>query len=264
VEAAEQAYANLDYAEANKLADRAVKQRGLTHDQLVRAYRILALTYASLDKEQQSKDAFVLVLAFDPEYQADPNLGPKVQGPFFEAKGFWRAQAAKPGIEATPIVRPKEAGSLRVVTRDPLRLVKKLNVGYRWGAAGEMTVKSQGPADIVNVDVPEGPSGVTRFDYFAQGLDERDNVVFEAGSATSPKTTAVEPERTASTGSQAQEGKSIFASPWFWTAVGVVVVGAVATGTYFAVRPAPQEVFLPPTRAAFSPQLICGSGQLCR
>src|SRR5450432_2375620 len=46
VETAEQLYAKLEFDEANKVAERVAKLRGLTHDQLVRTYRVLATTHA--------------------------------------------------------------------------------------------------------------------------------------------------------------------------------------------------------------------------
>src|SRR5262249_55008325 len=55
VETAEQLYAKLDYDKANEIAERVVKQKSLSHDQLVRAYRILAVTDAILDKEEAAR-----------------------------------------------------------------------------------------------------------------------------------------------------------------------------------------------------------------
>ena len=46
LEQAEQALVNLDYEGANKAAARVVQQRGLSHEQLVRAYRVLGVTDA--------------------------------------------------------------------------------------------------------------------------------------------------------------------------------------------------------------------------
>src|SRR5262249_2175745 len=78
VETAAQPYAKLEFDDANKVAERVVKLRGLTHDQLVRAYKVLAITHGFLDREDQARDAFVLLLTYDPEFSLDQNLGPKV------------------------------------------------------------------------------------------------------------------------------------------------------------------------------------------
>jgi hypothetical protein len=82
VETAEQLYAKLDYEGANAVAERVIRERGLTHDHIVRAYKILAVTYAILDREELAREAFLKLLVYDADYQVDPNLGPKVNNPF--------------------------------------------------------------------------------------------------------------------------------------------------------------------------------------
>lgn len=232
VELAEQLYAKLDFEQANVTADRALKQRGLTHDQLVRATKILALTHAVLDHEEHSRDAFVQLLAYDADFQLDQNLGPKVSAPFLEARGFWRAQPQKPGLTTTTLLRTNETGTLKVTTRDPTHLVKKLNVGYRWASTGEFVVVAANVGEATTVDVPAPPSGKTRLDYFVQAVDERDDIVFENGSPQVPKSAFAEGSAVAAT----SKSSGVFASPIFWIAAGVVVAGG-ATATYFATRP---------------------------
>jgi hypothetical protein len=247
VETAEQLYAKLDYEGANAAAER-------VHDQLVRAYRVLAVTYAVLDKEEQARDAFLQLLTFDPDYQADPNLGPKVTTPFMEARGSFRSLSAKPGIEVTASVSTN-GGTLRVTTRDPTRMVKRVNVGYRWTSSGDYSMSQINPGEVVvAVEVAAPPAGRTRLDFFVQALDERENAVLEAGNPSVPKSAFAEasasgvPVKPGKT-----EGGSIFASPIFWIAAGVAVIGG-GTASYFALRP--QD---PPTRAALSPIIVCGT-----
>src|SRR5579863_4288638 len=58
LDAGEAAYAGLDYDKANTLAQRVVATHGLSHEQVVRAYRLLGRTYAVLGKAQPAIDAF--------------------------------------------------------------------------------------------------------------------------------------------------------------------------------------------------------------
>jgi len=248
VELAEQLYAKLDFEQANTVADRALKQRGLTHDQLVRATKVLALTHAVLDHEEQSRDAFIQLLAYDADFQLDQNLGPKVSAPFLEARGFWRAQSQKPGISTTTLLRTNETGSLKIVTRDPTHLVKKLTVGYRWASSGEFTVVPANVGEGSSVDVPAPPTGKTRLDYFVQAADDRDDIVFENGSPQVPKSAFAEGGALVAT----SKGSSVFASPIFWIAAGVVVAGG-ATAAYFATRPGE------PTSATLRAVPFCGT-----
>lgn len=255
VETAEQLYAKLDYEQANSVAERFVKKAGLTHDQLVRAYRVLAVTYAVLDKEEQARDAFLQLLTYDPDYQADPNLGPKVNTPFMEARGSFRSLPSKPGIEVAASVSTN-GGNLRVTTRDPTRIVKKVVVGYRWTSSGEYTITQLNANEVVaQVEVTAAPAGRTRLDFYVQALDERDNAVLEAGNPNVPKSAFAEAGSGGGGGGKGTkaEGGSVFASPIFWIIAGAAVAGG-GTALFFAFRP--QD---PPSSASLSPVIRCGA-----
>lgn len=253
VETAEQLYAKLDYDKANEVAERVIKQRGLSHDQLVRAYRVLAVTYAILDKDEAARDAFLQLLVFDPEYAVDTNLGPKVSTPFVEARGQFRLLPSKPGIDVSANVR-SDGGRLRIMMRDPTHVVKKINVGYRWTSSGEYTVSKLDAGDGT-VEVAPATQGRTRLDFYAQAVDERESAVFEAGSPHVPKSAFIEAGSRAKDADLAGEksGGSILSSPLFWVLAGAAVLGG-GTAAYFVARPED-----PPTKAALTPQLRCGS-----
>jgi hypothetical protein len=258
VETAEQLYAKLDYDKANDVAERVVKQKGLTHDHLVRAYRVLAVTYAILDKEELAREAFLQLLVFDPDYTVDTNLGPKVSQPFLEARGQFRSLPSKPGIEVSANVRT-EGGQLRVMTRDPTHIAKKVSVGWRWTSSGEYTV-SQINVGEGTVEVGPATQGRTRLDFYAQALDDRDNAVLEAGNAQVPKSAFAEAGPRAGGGKGGEDkggGGSILSSPFFWIFAGAAVAGG-STALFFVLRPED-----PPTRALLSPAIRCG-GELCK
>lgn len=253
VETVESLYAKLDYENASLVAERVLKGKGLSHDQLVRTYRVLAVTYAILDKEEQARDAFVQLLVYEPEYQADPNLGPKVNTPFVEARGVYRSLPAKPGIEVTTNVR-SDGGTIRVTTRDPTRIVKKVMVGWRWTSAGEYKTQQLAPGDAV-VEVANAPTGRTRLDFYAQALDERDNAVLEAGNAQVPKSAFIEATAQMGAPVKREEGGSVLSSPLFWILTGAAVAGG-GTALFFALRPGD-----PPDRASLGPVLFCGTNR---
>jgi hypothetical protein len=249
--AAERFYANLDYDKANLIAARVSGGKGLSHADLVRALRLLSLTDAALGNEGQAREEFIELLTYAPDFQVDPNLGPRVTAPFLEARGFWRAQAEKPGIEVVATVHPNQPASLRVITRDPTHIVKSGTVGYRWGADAPYTtaplVVSEGEGSLV--DIPQRPATVLRLDYFAQALDDRGNVVLEAGNPASPKGAVIEVPKVA------KAERSIFASPIFWTVAGVVVASAAIT-TYLLARPKT------PSGATLTGAAECGSSDV--
>jgi hypothetical protein len=266
VETAEQLYGKLEFDDANKIAERVVKQRGLTHDQLVRIYKVLATTHAFLDHEDPAREAFILLMTYDPDYQVDPNQGPKVTTPFFEARGFWRAQSGKPGIEVAASLRAQEPGVLRVTTRDPTHIVKRVSLGYRFTTTGDFVTSQVAVGSSVQVDLPVPPPGKSRVEYYAQALDDRDDVAFELGNPQAPKSALVDTQAPVVTpppgggdkgGGDKGGGGGVFSSPIFWTIAAIVVVGG-ATGAYFALRPRDAAA---PTQASLSPTLQCGTSK---
>jgi hypothetical protein len=243
VDSAEKYYANMDYENANGIASRALAGSGMTHDQLVRANRILALTYATLGKEDEAREAFTTLLMLSPDFELDPNLSPRVTTPFIEARGYWRGQTVKPGIEVVSTMHSNDSARLVVTTRDPSHIVSNVNLGYRWGGAtGGFTTRPLAIGDSVTVNVPAAPTASeTRLDYYVQGLDGKDNVVFEVGNPAAPKSVVVDapavvPVAAPVAGAEAPHGKSIVASPIFWSAVAAVVVGG-SIATFLILRP---------------------------
>lgn len=247
VEAAEQLYAKLDYEGANGAAERAVRKSALRHDHLVRTYRVLATTYAILGKEELARDAFLQLLTYDPEYQVDPNLGPKVNTPFMEARGSFRSLSTKPGIDVVANVSTS-GGTLRVATHDPTRMVKRVEIGYRWTSAGDYRISTVNPSDTVVIEVASAPIGRSRLDFYVQAFDERANAVLEFGSAAVPRSAFAE----VGPGGASGKAASVLSSPILWLVTGAVVLGGT-TAAYFAFRPND-----PPTHASLSPVIICG------
>lgn len=258
VETAEQLYQKLEYEQANATAQAVLKRRGLNHDELVRTYRILAVTYAVLDKEELAKETFIKLLAVDPGYEVDPNQGPRVSDPFMEARGYFRAQGQKPGLTVEPQVR-LDGGTLRVVAKGPPRFVRRIVVSYRWGSSGAMNdttiASSEGAIDVI-----KAPAGANRLDYFVVAQDENENAVMEKGTKDAPL--SIFPDAGSKSGSGVspdkpqKEGRSVFASPWFWIITGVVAAGGAATAYYFL---GPAKVG-EPTDVIARPTLLCGTG----
>ena len=250
VESVEQLFQKLEYEQANAAAQAVLKRKGLSYDELKRTLRVLAITYAVLDQEEAAKETFIKLLAVDPSYEGEANLGPRVNDPFLEARGYFRTQGQKPGLTVEPQVRT-EGGTIRVVTKGPPRFVRKLAVGYRWGSSGAMNEKQLAASEGA-FEVSKAPAGASRLDYYVFALDENDNTVMAKGSKEAP--VAVFAEASKSTSSEAKSGRSIFASPWFWLITGVVVAGGAATGYYFL---GPANVSAP-SDAALRPTLSCG------
>lgn len=245
LETAEEAYGKLSYEDANKNAKAAIRTGGLSHEQLVRAYRVLATTHGVLDHESEATDAFVQLLGCDPSYTVDSDLGPRISVPFSGARAFWRAQGYQPSLSAKMQTGANRTGTLQVVVRLPARVVKRVVVGQRWGGSGDFKTSPVTGLEST-FDVLAATPGANRFDYYVQALDGANNVVLEAGSPTLPRTVLFDAPNS---GGGAGD-KSIWSSPWLYVG-GAVLLGGAATAYAFS---RPQD----PTKASLSPSLVCG------
>jgi hypothetical protein len=260
---AQQAYVDLEFDKANQIADSIARARGLTHDQLVRTTRLLARTHAILGHEKEARDAFVRLLTYAPDERDDKNLPPRVTAPLIEARGILASYAERPGMEVTASAVAGAYATMRVTTRDPTHVVRRVVAAWRWGGTGEFSHSSVAVGTEIAVPLPTPSVRATRLDYWAHAVDDQDDVVFEVGSAVSPKTVlATEPGTSTPRNegrNEAGEGRSVFASPLFWVATGVVLAAAAGTGAYFATRKATTESEAP-TSANLAPALWCNTG----
>ena len=264
IESAESLYAELSYAEANKVVERLTREQGLSHDILVRTYRMLAITHAILDHPDSARSAFRALLTYEPAFP-DPKLSPRIQAPYMEARGFVLSQSKKPGLDIVAHARARDTTTLRVTTRDPTRIVSRVSIGYRWGASQSYTMTYAAIGDSVLVEVPAPPPGQGRLDYYAQALDLRSDVVFESGNPPSPRSAVVEIGETRTSPAAPPESdrtsRSVVENPAFWAVTAIFLAGGAAA-TYFATRPQTEEIAA--TSGAIAPVFRCGAGAPCR
>ncbi len=230
--AAENAYAALDYQNAAAAAEAVLALRGLSHDVLTRATRVQALASAALGNSEQAKKGFINLLEYESDFKVDTKLGPRFTEPFSEARGYWQAQSRKPGMEVELAVQWHQRGGIRVTVHDPLNVVKRVAVGYRWAPKRDYTVSTSDPSGTKQVDVPPNAVSEGSLEYYVRALDAKDSAVFEEGTPDQPKSlTVTEPVRAASA-----ERSSFFTSAPFLVGAGVVLVAA-GVASFFALRP---------------------------
>jgi hypothetical protein len=153
---------------------------------------------------------------------------------------------ARMAIEA--VVKPSSSrlSPVSVKLHDPLHFVARVEVRYRWGQDARFALLPAGKGDRVTFTVPQAPPGELRLDYFVRALDDKDNVVLELGTEEAPRSVVAPPppplalERPTA----GERGRSLIASPVFWTIAGAVVAGS-AMRIHLATRPA--EVSVTPT-----------------
>jgi hypothetical protein len=259
----ERLLAGLDFRGAASSFDRVAKLGGMSREQLVRVYRGQGTAHAALGHSTAARDAFMKLLAIDPDFHVDPNMSPRTKAPYFEARGFWTAQSVRPGLETSVAMNGNVPARITVTLRDPTHLTAHVITGYRWETGAEFTVKASSAESTSVVPIPPPARPVPALEFFVQALDGSDNVLFEKGSPETPQVTAVnapprkEPAPPPRSG-EGEKSKTVFQSPVFWAIAGAVVVGAGAT-VFFATRSSEAS---PATMQQLTPAIACG-GRPC-
>ncbi len=177
---AEAAYARVDFAEAERLAQTALAGSGHDRAQMIRIYFLIGVSAAATGKDDEAIDAFKHLLALDPATKLDRDLSPKLQGPLLEARG------TPPSPLACDAVFDRARGSLHLSIRDQLGMSRVAVVRWRVGASGDFT-ESRGPASPT-LDVPiAGAAGAEHVEYSYQLVDGHQNRLVEKGSDAAPE-----------------------------------------------------------------------------
>lgn len=225
---AEQAYSQVDFESTLRLATEALQGGAHTREQTVRIYQLIGIAAAALEQDDRSRDAYLRMLALNPEGQLDASIAPQFRGPFLEARGFWTSRTDRFDARA---VLARQRSALRIDLSDPLNMARTVIVRARVEGAPAY-VESRHPAAARIYAPVRGSGEADRVEFNIVVVDEHNNRLLEIGSDDDPRVVG-RPRVPVGTG-QREESSSVFASPWFWIATAVVVGGGVVTGIVLA------------------------------
>lgn len=180
-------FTELNYAEANKAIEAALKQPGNDRETLLKILELQAVLLATLNQPPKSTVVFSQLLSLNPEFSLTGNHPPRVTTAFFEARA-WAASNGKLEVrQLDAVVEPGNVKTVRVeVTKDPAKLVKKV----RFFIAGA-TVVSPVVGNVASA-APKVPA--VEVAWWAQLLSDRDAVLQDVGSASWPKNETAPPK----------------------------------------------------------------------
>jgi tetratricopeptide (TPR) repeat protein len=178
---AEEAMSTIDYQRSRDLAERAIAKGGLEIDDLVRGYRILALSLAQLDNLDAAEKAFIKLYALEPSSKLAMRLSPARRGPVLNARGFWSLHKDEFGVDVTYGRRERQ---LVVQVRDELNWGRIVHVWSRFGDR-PYTKSQRAAAQQVVFDVDDvGPTDA--LDVYAFVVDDHGNVLMRFGREREP------------------------------------------------------------------------------
>lgn len=232
---AERAYQAVDYETALTLAEQSLDEGTADRTHLTRTYELIGIAAAALHRDEVSRNAFIRLLALNPDAQVNQRLAPALRGPFVEALGFWSSRGDGFGVEATLLSRRER---LRVTMSDPLGLAATIVVGSRIDDTGAFEVQraevEQSPTVYIPVD---GARDARTVEYYVWVLDGPGNRLVEIGNEDEPEEVSAGPPAQpaailvpeADPRAAPEDSDGLFASPIFWVVAGVLLVGAGVT-----------------------------------
>ncbi|MEM9188184.1 MAG: hypothetical protein AAGF12_03365 [Myxococcota bacterium] len=232
---AEAAYLNIDLPATLDHAEAALRTGSRSPVELQRIYELMGRAAAAQEGgEEIARNAYLRLLALNPDARLETDLSPRVRSPFLEARGYWASRPDRFSMEGDVI---EARTAIRVRLSDPLGMASEI----------EFNARAAGQPDFIQRVEPAGSSTLAAFEslegqaveYYVRVLDSDGNTLLQLGDQDVPERfgESLPPDETEPT----DEGSSVFASPWFWTIVGVVVVGT-GVGLTFALLPEDVEL----------------------
>lgn len=177
---AEDAYARIDFEETRSAALAALAAGGLDASAAARLYFLLGVAQAALGEEDQARDAFLRMLALDPERTVDRALSPRLRAPYLEARGLFDSRGERLSVTAESIA----ASDLVVLrARDPVGFATTIRVSMRRTSTDAWTVRE---LPFARESRTPAPRGTGTLQLAVALVDSHGNLLVAAGSEADP------------------------------------------------------------------------------
>ncbi len=188
------------YEESIQTLSAALLRPNNTPVQRVEVYRLLALNYITLGRQDEAENAVRGLLVQKPDYDIPAKESPRFRDFFAQARAKWEAEG-RPGILKEQPVRKSvilkhssparvEAGTaveLRARLEDADRLTSRVKLFYRSGTKGEFTeARATVEGSTVRVSLPSAAIKPPVVDYYFEAVDSSGAFVAGRGDASSP------------------------------------------------------------------------------
>lgn len=168
---------DLNYADANRAVEAALKQPGNDRQTLLKALQLQAIILATLGQAAKASQVFSQLLALEPDFALTGNHPPRVTTAFYEARAWAASNGRLEAKALDPVLEPGNVKALKIeVTKDPARQAKKV----RFIIDGTPVVSAlTGTVATAAPKVKAGEVG-----WWAEVLGDRDAVLMMVGAET--------------------------------------------------------------------------------
>jgi hypothetical protein len=244
---AKKQYLAQEYEKVLRLLTPVVQTKGSSLSEQVEALELIGLSHLILGDRLRAREAFESLLRIDPAHELDdPSGSPKLRSFFDSVKAAFATSGASPGasvvLEPIPprsAVAGRRAEVVSLVTRG-LELVHEVILRFRPAGAVsyETAAMARRGTRFSAVFIAPSRDSAYTLEYYIEARDAAQRKLDRAGSPLHPLTFPVGPPKARS--------PSIFRTWWFWTAIGVAVVGGVTLTAVLSRREtAPQGNLAP-------------------
>lgn len=224
-----------EYRRALSSVRSVIESGGLTPAQLAEAYNALAVCSAALRRRDESRQAFIRLLAIEPDFTLPAQASPLLRRPFRQASSFWEDEQP-PRLTYDP---PDQLVRVDVLSVEPQfdpgplpDFITDLTLHLRQPSGEFMTyIGVDGRIDIA----PSEFANLDELEIYLALNDEYGNAVITVGSPDDPlrvplqDTEPVEQAETIEpavpTTAPPASGPPWYRRWWVWTLVGLVVAG---------------------------------------
>ena len=199
------------YEESIQTLSAALMRPNNTKEQRIEIYRLLALDYITLNRNEESESAVRGLLALEPAYMLPSSESPRFRDFFAATKQKWDDEG-RPGLvkesQAPPLpvtmahaspsqVEPSTSIPLTAKLDDPQHRVQRVRLFFRAGSKGkfeEMDAPLEGRT--ARATIPASAVKPPLVEYYFEGLDKGGLPILARGDAGAPLRVAVpEPTR---------------------------------------------------------------------
>jgi tetratricopeptide (TPR) repeat protein len=256
---AEQLFRQMQYQKALTVVTHMLEVAGNDPKQLVESYSLQGLCFSALGRTEESVMAFRRLLAIDPDFQLSRDISPKLSPPFSKALAIEQKPILLKHNQPEMPYMHSGQGLEVVLQSDPLGMVRAVRLIF-WGESNKenkLETTLMGPGKVM-IKLPQ-ETKADKVSYYFEAINKFSGVLFRLGSKERPFEIKVEigqpslaldhpvpdgkdtstsalmsKEQPYATSDSDREKKAaerpFYKTWWFWTVVGVAVVGGVAAG----------------------------------
>lgn len=228
-------YDDLRYEEALQTLSAALIRAGNAPADLQQIYRLLALTYFALSKQEEAEGAFRSLLALDGGFEFGREVAPRFREFFAQVRARWESEGrpGRPAPASVSIAHTSPAQAmleqqvvLEASVTDPDSRVASMVLAYRQGVQSVLhRLDMERVASGFVATLPAESVRPPLVEYYIEALDRGGLPIASRGDVLAPLRIAVPEPRSS---------ESVFTKWWFWTGAAVLVAGA-AVGTWYLV-----------------------------